>query len=120
MNVLDHLGCDKVFYYFEAISDIPHGSFHEKELSDYIVAFAKERKVKAVGHEPADTDPGVIACTEGYVGEYYILDQECYQVELMINLDQVPPVGSLIFVGFPKAKDSPGFTARCIALCPKE
>lgn len=81
---------------------------------------AKERKVKAVGHEPADTDPGVIACTEGYVGEYYILDQECYQVELMINLDQVPPIGSLIFVGFPKAKDSPGFTARCIALCPNE
>ena len=36
MNVLDHLGCDKVFYYFEAICDIPHGSFHEKELSDYI------------------------------------------------------------------------------------
>ena len=58
-------------------------------------------------HEPADTDPSVIACTEGYVGEYYILDQ-------------VPAVGSLIFVGFPKAKDSPGFTARCIALCPKE
>ncbi len=43
MNVLDHLGCDKVFTYFEAICDIPHGSFHEKALSDYIVAFAKER-----------------------------------------------------------------------------
>lgn len=43
MNVLDHLGCDKVFTYFEAVCDIPHGSFHEKELSDYIVAFAKER-----------------------------------------------------------------------------
>lgn len=43
MNVLDHLGCDKVFYYFEKICDIPHGSFHEKALSDYIVAFAKER-----------------------------------------------------------------------------
>ena len=43
MNVLDHLGCDKVFYYFEAICDIPHCSFHEKALSDYIVAFAKER-----------------------------------------------------------------------------
>ena len=26
MNVLDHRGCDKVFYYFEAICDIPHGS----------------------------------------------------------------------------------------------
>ena len=43
MHVLDHLGCDKVFYYFEAICDIPHGSFHEKALSDYIVEFAKER-----------------------------------------------------------------------------
>ena len=43
MNVLDHLGCDKVFTYFEAICDIPHGSFHEKALSDYIVSFAKER-----------------------------------------------------------------------------
>nr|WP_294680428.1 aminoacyl-histidine dipeptidase [uncultured Anaerotignum sp.] len=43
MNVLSHLGCDKVFEYFERICDIPHGSFHEKALSDYIVAFAKER-----------------------------------------------------------------------------
>lgn len=43
MNVLSHLGCDKVFYYFETICDIPHGSFHEKALSDYIVSFAKER-----------------------------------------------------------------------------
>ncbi|MGN0136616.1 aminoacyl-histidine dipeptidase [Anaerotignum sp.] len=43
MNVLNQLGCDKVFYYFETICDIPHGSFHEKALSDYIVSFAKER-----------------------------------------------------------------------------
>lgn len=43
MNVLTHLGCDKVFEYFEKVCDIPHGSFHEKELSDYIVEFAKER-----------------------------------------------------------------------------
>ena len=32
MNVLSHLGCDKVFDYFEKICDIPHGSFHEKTL----------------------------------------------------------------------------------------
>lgn len=43
MNVLKHLGCDQVFAYFEAICEIPHGSCHEKELSDYIVSFAKER-----------------------------------------------------------------------------
>lgn len=43
MKVLHHLGCDNVFDYFEQICKIPHGSFHEKALSDYIVAFAKER-----------------------------------------------------------------------------
>lgn len=43
MNVLNGLSGDKVFYYFEEICKIPHGSFHEKALSDYIVAFAKER-----------------------------------------------------------------------------
>ena len=36
MNVLSHLGCDKVFDYFEKICEIPHGSFHEKALSDYM------------------------------------------------------------------------------------
>lgn len=43
MKVLHHLGCDRVFDYFEEICNIPHGSFHEKALSDYIVAFARER-----------------------------------------------------------------------------
>ncbi|MDO4530707.1 MAG: aminoacyl-histidine dipeptidase [Bacillota bacterium] len=43
MNVLSHLGCDKVFHYFEEVCDIPHGSLYEKALSDHIVAFAKER-----------------------------------------------------------------------------
>ena len=43
MDVLNHLGCDNVFSYFEKICDIPHGSFHEQALSNYIVAFAKER-----------------------------------------------------------------------------
>ncbi len=43
MNVLNHLGGDKVFYYFEKVCDIPHGSFHEQALSDYIMGFAKER-----------------------------------------------------------------------------
>lgn len=43
MDVLKNLGGDKVFYYFEKVCDIPHGSFNEMALSDYIVAFAKER-----------------------------------------------------------------------------
>ncbi|NCC14858.1 MAG: aminoacyl-histidine dipeptidase [Clostridia bacterium] len=43
MGKLDGLGGDKVFYYFEEICKIPHGSENEMALSNYIVAFAKER-----------------------------------------------------------------------------
>lgn len=33
---------EKVFYYFEEISKIPHGSKNTKQISDYLVQFAKE------------------------------------------------------------------------------
>lgn len=41
-NILDHsLGHQK---YFEEMTRIPHGSFHEKGYSDYLVNFAKEHQ----------------------------------------------------------------------------
>lgn len=43
MNILQDLEPAKVFYFFEKICSIPHTSFHEKALSNYCVAFAKER-----------------------------------------------------------------------------
>ena len=43
MKVLQNLEPAGVFHYFEEICQIPHTSFHEKQLSDYLVAFAKER-----------------------------------------------------------------------------
>ena len=45
MKVLQHLEPAGVFHYFEEICQIPHISFHEKQLSDYLVAFAKERNI---------------------------------------------------------------------------
>ena len=45
MKVLQNLEPAKVFHYFEEICSIPHTSFHEKEISDYLVAFAKERNI---------------------------------------------------------------------------
>jgi len=45
MNILQDLEPAKVFYFFEKICSIPHTSFHEKALSDYCVAFAKERNL---------------------------------------------------------------------------
>ena len=43
MRVLEKLNPNKVFYYFEEISQIPRGSGNEKAISDYIVEFAKDR-----------------------------------------------------------------------------
>lgn len=46
MGVLSALKPEKVFYYFEEICGIPHGSGNTKEISDYLVKFAKERNLK--------------------------------------------------------------------------
>lgn len=43
MKVLQGLEPAAVFGFFEEICNIPHISYHEKELSDYCVNFAKER-----------------------------------------------------------------------------
>ncbi|MBQ8558362.1 MAG: aminoacyl-histidine dipeptidase [Tyzzerella sp.] len=43
MKVLQGLEPASVFGFFEDICNIPHISYHEKELSDYCVNFAKER-----------------------------------------------------------------------------
>lgn len=46
MGVLEELQPKKVFQFFEDITQIPHGSGNVKQISDYLVAFAKERKLK--------------------------------------------------------------------------
>ncbi|MCR5700670.1 MAG: aminoacyl-histidine dipeptidase [Lachnospiraceae bacterium] len=43
MRALEGLQPEKVFYYFEEISNIPRGSYHEKAISDYLVKFAKDK-----------------------------------------------------------------------------
>ena len=43
MGKLTHLQPNRVFYYFEQLCGIPHGSGDTRRISDYCVAFAKER-----------------------------------------------------------------------------
>ncbi len=43
MRVLKALEPAKVFHFFEEICGIPHGSYHTKEISDYLAAFARDR-----------------------------------------------------------------------------
>lgn len=87
---------------------------------DALKFLVEERNVAAIGHETSDTDAAVSSVANGYIGEYYILEQNRYQVELLRNLDKVPPMGSVIFCGFPRGVGLTGFTARCIAICPKD
>ena len=42
MRVLENCEPKRVFYYFEEICKIPHGSGNTKQISDYLVDFAKE------------------------------------------------------------------------------
>ena len=46
MSILENLQPKRVFYYFEQIANIPHGSGNTKQISDYLVSFAKEHKLE--------------------------------------------------------------------------
>lgn len=46
MRVLEQLAPTKVFYYFEEICNIPHGSGNVEAISDYLKAFAMERNLE--------------------------------------------------------------------------
>lgn len=81
----------------------------------------EERNIGAIGHEPADTDPGYITSKEGaypYPAEQYILSVDRFQIEVMRNLDQLPAVGSILIAAFPKLRDGVGYPARVFAIAP--
>jgi kynurenine formamidase len=73
----------------------------------------EQRGVAATGHESLDTD-----ITDKMDSETYILQHGHYQIEVMTNLDKVPPKGALIVVTWPKVKDGLGFPARAFAILP--
>jgi kynurenine formamidase len=78
----------------------------------------QERKITASGHETTDTDPGIATSKDDYSLETYILSTNHYQIELLTNLDQVPEVGAIVVVSFPKPKGGSGFPARAFAILP--
>ncbi len=48
MAVLEHLQPERVFYYFEEITKIPHGSGNTKAISDYLVNFAHSHNLRCI------------------------------------------------------------------------
>jgi kynurenine formamidase len=73
----------------------------------------ENRSVVATGHESLDTD-----ITDTMDSESWILKHGHYQIEVMANLDKVPPTGALIIVTWPKVKGGLGFPARAFAILP--
>ena len=73
----------------------------------------ERRGVAAIGHESLDADT-----TDKMESETYILRAGRFQIEVMANLDKVPPTGALIVVAWPKVRDGLGFPARAFAILP--
>lgn len=79
----------------------------------------QERKIKAIGHETFDTDSSVDYLKNGALqGEYYVLEQDTYQIELLTNLDKLPAKGAIIFNIVPKPEKASGFPVRSFAVLP--
>ncbi len=51
MRVLENYEPQKVLYYFEEICSIPHGSGNTKQISDYLVSFAKDHGLRYIQDE---------------------------------------------------------------------
>ncbi|SDB83951.1 Kynurenine formamidase [Pelagirhabdus alkalitolerans] len=96
------------------------GSSHTPGWSVEALTFLfDKRKIKAIGHETFDTDAAKDIQKNGrLVAEYYVLEQDTFQVELLTNLDQVPPKGSIIFTVAPKFENASGFPVRAFAILP--
>lgn len=64
MGILSNLEPKSVFYYFEQICSIPHGSGDTKAISDYCVDFAKEQNLRYI----QDASNNVIIFKDGTKG----------------------------------------------------
>ena len=62
--MLEHLQPERVFYYFEEMCKIPHGSRNTKQISDFCVNFAKEHNLEYY----QDADNNVIIIKEATAG----------------------------------------------------
>lgn len=88
---------------------------------DAVKFLAKERDVIAIGHESLDTDAALEGAEAGFFwAEHAILDHNKYQIEVMTNLDKVPPTGAIIISLVPKIDKGASFPIRSIAILPEE
>ncbi|MDY3051600.1 MAG: cyclase family protein [Ndongobacter sp.] len=75
------------------------------------------RHAAANGHETLDTDSSAVAAAAGDLAcERYVLKQNKLQIELLCNLDQVPPAGAVLVAAFPNIVGATGLPVRAWAI----
>jgi dipeptidase D len=74
MSVLSELEPKKVFYYFEEITKIPHGSYNVDAISDYLANFGKEHGLETYQDELKNVIM-IKEATDGYENEPALIIQ---------------------------------------------
>lgn len=75
----------------------------------------EQRHILLHGHEPLDTDD-----SPKLEGEAWLMHHGYAQAEGVAHLDQVPEVGALVAIGFPRFKGGTGGYASFTAICPPD
>ena len=95
-------------------NDVQHTPGWGRDALEFLI---KERNVKAVGHETLDTDSGLtVTKTQDLPGERYLLSQNKFQVEVLKNLENLPPKGAIIFIAAPRIIEANGLPVRVWAI----
>lgn len=95
MSILENLEPKKVFQYFEEVCSIPHGSGNVEQISNYLVAFAKERNLFYIQDEYKNVII-IKEASEGYETEPTIILQghmdmvAVHKPELDIDMSKEP------------------------------
>ncbi|GEK35146.1 cyclase family protein [Kurthia sibirica] len=86
---------------------------------DVLKFLFEKRHISAIGHETFDTDSSKEYAKNGQLlAEYYVLDQDTYQIELLTNLHELPAKGAIIFNIVAKPEEASGFPVRSFAVLP--
>ena len=108
--VLENLEPKEVFRFFEEICQVPHGTFDTKRISDYCVAFAKERGLACIQDETNNiiiSKPGTV----GYENSEPVIiqghmDMVCEKRPESNHDFKKDPLALYVEDGYVKAKDT--------------
>ena len=77
----------------------------------------EDRNAAANGHETLDTDASMEAAkAEDLACERYVLSRGKLQIEVLNNLDQLPPAGAVLIALWPNFKNATGLPVRVFAV----